>query len=521
MSTAVTKTLTAAAAAAAAIAMATGMDNNTLYSYDIAAAKDVLYPAHGGAATSMPSTTAAAASGVANTTSSIASASVSLSLSASAAVAATATAAAAAAAAAASSTVERVPGLMDAASAAVSLNETRFLLVDYATSMNDSLDDASYQQHLSASACRSMDGNNSYWNITCDSPLGYALPLYGYCMPFLLIMTIISNSLIVLVLSKKSMATPTNFVLMGMAICDMLTVVFPAPGLWYMYTFGNHYKPMHPVSFCLAYSIFNEMMPAMCHTISVWLTLALAVQRYIYVCHAPMARTWCTMPRVKRCTFYIALLAFLHQLPRFFDRTYLPMDIEWNGNLTEVCHVETSLWVHEYIGVDLYYTSYYLFRVLFVHFLPCIILVTLNILLFAALRQAQERRKLLFRENRKKECKKLRDSNCTTLMLIVVVTVFLIAEIPIAVVTSMHIVSSLIIEFLDYGIANIFIMLTNFFLVLSYPINFGIYCGMSRQFRETFKEIFMGRMAGKKDSSSKYSMVNGQRTCTNTNETVL
>ncbi|XP_030079383.1 sex peptide receptor [Drosophila hydei] len=483
-STAETNTLTAvaavAAAAATAAAMASSMDNNTVYSYDISAT-DVLY---------QWSASANDARAVAPDTSSPLS-----------------TAAAAAVGAA------RV--------GSGGLNETHFLLVDYATSMNDSLDYASYQQQLASTECRQMDNNMTYWNLTCDSPLDYALPLYGYCMPFLLFMTIISNSLIVLVLSKKSMATPTNFVLMGMAICDLLTVVFPAPGLWYMYTFGNHYKPMHPVSMCLAYSIFNEIMPAMCHTISVWLTLALAVQRYIYVCHAPMARTWCTMPRVKRCTFYIALLAFLHQLPRFFDRTYMPVQIEWNGNETEVCHLETSLWVHEYIGVDLYYTSYYLFRVIFVNLLPCIILVTLNILLFAALRQAQERRKLLFRENRKKECKKLRDSNCTTLMLIVVVSVFLIAEIPIAVVTSMHIVSSLIIEFLDYGIANIFIMLTNFFLVLSYPINFGIYCGMSRQFRETFKEIFMGRMAGKKDSSSKYSIVNGPRTCTNTNETVL
>ncbi|XP_017054983.1 sex peptide receptor [Drosophila ficusphila] len=387
---------------------------------------------------------------------------------------------------------------------------------------SESLDYPNYQQMAGGpAACRQVDNNVSYWNLTCDSPLDYAMPLYGYCMPFLMIITIISNSLIVLVLSKKSMATPTNFVLMGMAICDMLTVIFPAPGLWYMYTFGNHYKPLHPVSMCLAYSIFNEIMPALCHTISVWLTLALAVQRYIYVCHAPMARTWCTMPRVRRCTAYIALLALLHQLPRFFDRTYMPLEIEWNGEATEVCHLETALWVHEYIGVDLYYTSYYLFRVLFVHLLPCIILVTLNILLFAAMRQAQERRKLLFRENRKKECKKLRETNCTTLMLIVVVSVFLLAEIPIAVVTVMHIVSSLIIEFLDYGLANICIMLTNFFLVVSYPINFGIYCGMSRQFRETFKEIFLGRLMAKKDTSTKYSIVNGARTCTNTNETVL
>ncbi|XP_065364020.1 sex peptide receptor [Calliphora vicina] len=371
--------------------------------------------------------------------------------------------------------------------------------------------------------CQNFDfeTNHSYWNVTCDSPVEYIVPLYGYSMPFLLITTVLSNSLIVLILSKKKMSTPTNFVLMGMAIYDMLTVIFPAPGIWYMYTFGNHYKPLHPVSVCYIYQILNEIMPTMCHTASIWLTLALAVQRYIYVCHAPMAHTWCTMPRVKRCTLYITIAAFLHQSAKLLDHTIEPVKVHWEGKMVEVCQVRTASWVDDYIGEDLYYASYFLFRVIFVHLVPCIMLVTLNILLFAAMRQAQERRKLLFRENRKKECKKLRESNCTTLMLIVVVTVFLIVEIPIAVVTAMHIVSSLYINFMDYDSANILITFTNFFLVVSYPINFGIYCGMSRQFRETFKEIFLGSMAVKKDNSSKYSIVNGPRTCTNTNETVL
>lgn len=306
-----------------------------------------------------------------------------------------------------------------------------------------------------------------------------------------------------------------------MAICDMLTVIFPAPGLWYMYTFGNHYKPLHPVSMCLAYSIFNELLPAVCHTASIWLTLALAVQRYIYVCHAPMARTWCTMPRVKRSTIYIAIVAFLHQVTRFFDRTYFPIVIEWNGQQTEVCHVETSEWVLNYLGEDVYFSIYFLFRVVFVHVVPCILLVTLNVLLWQAMEEAKDRRKALFRDNKKVESRKVRDSNCTTYMLITVVSVFLAVEIPIAVVTVLHIFSSLIGEFLNYRMANISIMFTNFFLVVSYPINFGIYCGMSRQFRETFKDIFFGRFLTKKDASSKYSIVNGPRTCTNTNETVL
>ncbi|EDW27064.1 GL16438 [Drosophila persimilis] len=215
-------------------------------------------------------------------------------------------------------------------------NESQFGLLDYGmSSMNDSLDYASYQQQMGEDGqCRQMDANVSYWNLTCDSPLDYALPLYGYCMPFLLIITIISNTLIVLVLSKKSMATPTNFVLMGMAICDMLTVIFPAPGLWYMYTFGNHYKPLHPVSMCLAYSIFNEIMPAMCHTISVWLTLALAVQRYILRCarpHGPHLVHYAAGEALHECTSHC--WRSLHQLPRIL-RPHLSAPFRSSGTET-------------------------------------------------------------------------------------------------------------------------------------------------------------------------------------------
>ena len=202
-------------------------------------------------------------------------------------------------------------------------------------------------------------------------------------------------------------------------------------------------------------------------------------------------------------------------------RSYTLVTIDLDNTNTTVCHISTANWVHEYIGENWYFSSYYLFRILFVHLLPCALLVILNLLLFKAMKQAQDRRKMLFRENRKKECKKLRDANCTTLMLIVVVTVFLIVEIPLAVITALHIISSAIIEFLDYRLANLFILFANFFLMVSYPINFAIYCGMSRQFRETFKEIFLKRAAlnNKKDLSSRYSLVNGPRTCTN--ETVL
>lgn len=234
------------------------------------------------------------------------------------------------------------------------------------------------------------------------------------------------------------------------------------------------------------------------------------------MCHAPMARTWCTMQRVKRCTFCILVAAFLHQVPRILDQKYNIIQIPWENSTAEVCHVETSSWVFDF-GVDIYYMIFFMFRIFFVHLIPCALLVTLNLLLFRAMKKAQDRRKKLLHD-RNKDCSKTRDANCTTLMLIVVVTVFLIVEIPIAVITSLHVMSSMgyLSVILDYNIANLCITFMNFFLVLSYPINFAIYCGMSRQFRVTFKELFIKNTGA---VGKKYSLVNGPRTCTN--ETVL
>lgn len=35
------------------------------------------------------------------------------------------------------------------------------------------------------------------------------------------------------------------------------------------------------------------------------------------------------------------------------------------------------------------------------------------------------------------------------------------------------------------------ILLVNFIIMLSFPLNFAIYCGMSAQFRNTFKSLFL------------------------------
>ena len=234
------------------------------------------------------------------------------------------------------------------------------------------------------------------------------------------------------------------------------------------------------------------------------------------------------VPRVVKSIVMVFVLVFLHQATRFVDRSFLPIRVEYRNETHWGCRYRSADWVGQIVNENLYFMSYYCFRILFVHVIPCSALVILNLLLFRALHQAQKTRDRLFKENRKSECRKLRDSNCTTLMLIVVVTVFLATETPSSIVTLVHVTQNFLnTHIVDYGALNLTLLFTNFFIMLTYPVNFAIYCGMSLMFRETFKNLFCrGEAASARkrlEAASRFSVVtgNGPRLTTTVVETNL
>lgn len=79
----------------------------------------------------------------------------------------------------------------------------------------------------------------------------------------------------------------------------------------------------------------------------------------------------------------------------------------------------------------------------------------------------------------------------TTRMLVVVIIIFLLIEVPAAAIYILHIyLVTQHIENADYHSINIALMFRNVMILFSYPINFAVYCGMSRQFRLTVRQIF-------------------------------
>merc|ERR1719507_1972905 len=190
-------------------------------------------------------------------------------------------------------------------------------------------------------------------------------------------------------------------------------------------------------------------------------------------------------------------------LPRMLDRTYNVVELLER----KVCLVDFAAWLKATTRItNAYFITFFWFRCLFVQLLPCISLVILNILLFSAMRRAEQRRRRLtinktkpvkkarvarkntmarrmsiFGFTKESRDRRQRDANSTTMMLIVVI----------AVISALHTISSSLVEFLDYQLVNNIILFINVIICLSYPLNFAIYCGMSRQFRKTFRSVFL------------------------------
>ncbi|XP_013383231.1 sex peptide receptor-like [Lingula anatina] len=334
----------------------------------------------------------------------------------------------------------------------------------------------------------------------------YKVPIYGYLSPIVVLFTVITNVLICVILLRRHMRTPTNVLLVFMALSDLFTGLFPLPFLLYVYTAGR-YVDYLPFDTCWMYKYLFEIIPTIFHTASIWLTVALACQRYVYICHSTRAREWCTIPNVIKATCIIYILSILSQLSRCLDTDITACEVPSLVNPNETittCFEQLTPLIEA--NQNLYYNIFFWYRVVVIHAIPCVTLVVMNALLVRALRRARRRRERLLQQNRKSEWKKIHESNCTTLMLIAVVGVFLVVEVPMAISFILYIVQNTFeLLILTDDTQQSISMIINFFILLSYPLNFFIYCAMSRQFRETFKQVVLRRPADLKKDSTKYT----------------
>ena len=90
----------------------------------------------------------------------------------------------------------------------------------------------------------------------------------------------------------------------------------------FAFSFDGHASIRWSHLSCFLFEFSLETTPQIFHTASNWLTLALAVQRYIYVCHAHVAKRFCTVHYSRMMVLSLVGLAVMQMVPRVLDRKY-------------------------------------------------------------------------------------------------------------------------------------------------------------------------------------------------------
>lgn len=241
----------------------------------------------------------------------------------------------------------------------------------------------------------------------------------------------------------------------------------------------------------IVYLVFHFNFTITCHTVAMWLTVVLAVFRYVVVCrraHGPP--TLCSIPRARMAVGAIVLMSIGLCLPTYV--LYRPDEVDDPPN---------AYWVqHNPFVTQLYVDiNFWLFGVV-LKVTPCLFLSVLSVLLIRTMRRAGRNRRRLRSSSAAAAAARRgsdrtgaasssavdSDHNRTTWMLVAVVLSFVAAELPQGVIALLSGIDNAVFEMVYVPLGDIWDIL----VLVNSAVNFVLYCTMSRQYRTTFRQIF-------------------------------
>ena len=180
-----------------------------------------------------------------------------------------------------------------------------------------------------------------------------------------------------------------------MAVTELLTGLSCLPWLLFYYTLGGYEIDQAyglPSYWCTLYPYFATILPSIFHTTAIWLTVYLAAQRYIYICHAKLVRSYCTIRRSKHAIITISIISVWLFAPELFATYNQTFYIEYpNSNVTRRACMRVKTAFIQLVGSDIYYYLLYGLHTLIAHTLPCILLVCFTWRLIVEIRKADKR----------------------------------------------------------------------------------------------------------------------------------
>ncbi|PVD37352.1 hypothetical protein C0Q70_04351 [Pomacea canaliculata] len=287
--------------------------------------------------------------------------------------------------------------------------------------------------------------------------------------PIICVLGLSGNILCIIVMTRKQMSSSTNVYLLSLAISDVVKLVSDL--LYFLVVLLVHvdspsgnkaYGFLYPY----AHYIFNSSL-----CVSAWLTVSVAFERYIYVCHPTKVKAFCSIPRARTISFAVFISMSVIAIPYAMRYRTVENFSNHTGQLTFSLEV-TKLW-EDRLFADIYTWVQNLLRSI----IPLVILIILNVCIIYGIRRC--------RFGQSKSGRRYR----ITIMLVFVILIFLVCITPDAIMSTCFGLGYYEEAYLQRGIREI----TDLLLLVNSATNFVLYCIFNTIFWKNFVFLFCRR----------------------------
>lgn len=348
--------------------------------------------------------------------------------------------------------------------------------------------DKFFTSNITASIMSNVDDvyDQTNNNLTCQFKkhdwLEEKFYLISICGTTIAILGIFANVTTALVLTRPSMRTPNNLYLTTLAIfdtCLLITAIF-LYSVEYIFEYTDD-LPLYKI--WLTYVPIVYALSHIAQTGSVYVTVAVTIERYIAVVHPEKSKIFCTQKGAGSAIFWVFCFAVLFNCTKFFELEVLAIE-----NCTEFAAY--SLEPSFLQSNDLYMTVYSLWITqITMVFAPFLVLLIFNTIIALTIRQSFKRLRWVQQGPKRNELKE--KSKEATYVLIVIVLIFLICNLWGFVISLMeriygaHYLTTHMRDFYTFSREAV-----NFLTIVNSSINFVIYCIFGKDFRKELVHVY-------------------------------
>ena len=315
--------------------------------------------------------------------------------------------------------------------------------------------------------------------------------------PILVVLGTFGNIFSFIILKRKPMLKfSTYFYLMVLAVADTLVLYIGLLRMWIGELIGSDIRDkadwICKLTNVLGYTVSD---------FSVWLIIAVTVERYIVVCHPLKANSFCNIPRARRVTILLSVCLFCINVHFFWT-----VELEYHqadGVTIPRCaggpaHATLVEDVWPWVDAALY------------SFLPSMVIILLNCLIIRQVILAHRSRSSMQEgayENRRPSHE---GSTRLTIMLLTISFTFLLTTLPMNVINIVIAFnSSAISDLSTVAKFKLAMSVTQMLMYMNHSMNFFLYCATGQKFRHQLvwlmcysKRTSSGSLWGSGDNSA-------------------